>query len=280
MALIEAIFSSMRSLKGSAKARDEQMERKLASVSEFPAGVAMPLNPSVRVLGVVPRSVKTFTSSSYPALVKFRVAENVGTYTCMFKSGDDMRQDQLTIQLLKIIDAILRDDGIDLAFTIYDVLPISASEGIITFVDGALPLRIIETRYGSINGFFCGRSANSRSDVDDQVRDCFVESCAVWCVATYILAIGDRHLDNILVKRTGQVIHIDFGFIFGRDPKPFGTPPVRLTPSMVTAMGGKGSPGYTRFEQLARAAFISLRRHSTLILNLVRLMVDAGIPLT
>lgn len=46
---------------------------------------------------------------------------------------------------------------------------------------------------------------------------------------------------------------------------------------MVDAMGGTGSTHYARFTALCYTAFIGLRKNSNLILNLVALMVDAGI---
>lgn len=85
------------------------------------------------------------------------------------------------------------------------------------------------------------------------------------------------HTLFFLLLRTGKLFHIDFGYILGRDPKPL-PPPMKLSKEMVEAMGGVGSEHYHEFRKQCYTAFLHLRRHANLILNLFSLMVDASVP--
>lgn len=63
----------------------------------------------------------------------------------------------------------------------------------------------------------------------------------------------------------------------GRDPKPL-PPPMKLTREMIDGLGGYGGEQWHQLRNLCYTAFLHLRRHANLILNLFSLMVDASIP--
>mmetsp|Transcript_20671 Transcript_20671/g.41598 ORF Transcript_20671/g.41598 Transcript_20671/m.41598 type:complete len:310 (+) Transcript_20671:1297-2226(+) len=98
--------------------------------------------------------------------------------------------------------------------------------------------------------------------VKKDVMDAYVKSCAGYCVVTYLLGVGDRHLDNILLHQNGHLIHCDYSFILGNDPKTY--LPMRITEDMIRGFGGKESDNYAKFLSCTGAAFLVLRRHNNL----------------
>lgn len=58
----------------------------------------------------------------------------------------------------------------------------------------------------------------------------------------------------------GNLFHIDFGYIFGREAKP-GATPIRFTQQMADAMGGVNSEDYRMFKTYCcQVSFFSFLR--------------------
>jgi len=111
-----------------------------------------------------------------------------------------------------------------------------------------------------------------------EVMDNYIKSCAGYSIITYLLGVGDRHLDNLLLHVNGHFLHCDYSFILGRDPKTY--LPLRITEDMVLGMGGRDSDNFSKFLSIAGVAFVSLRRHNNvrILMALLRNMAYSKLP--
>ncbi|RHZ23402.1 hypothetical protein DYB37_001734 [Aphanomyces astaci] len=164
--------------------------------------------------------------------------------------------------------------------TVASVSPGIIFKGITEFVPDSCPLsQILRENHHSILSFLQRHQfdAGAVNHVNPVAMDIFVKSVAGYCVATYVLGVGDRHLDNLMLKPSGHFFHIDFGFLFGNDPKPL-PPPFRLTPEMVFAMGGLSGEPFQRCIQYACECFNLLRKHAHVLMAVLQLTKDCGLP--
>lgn len=242
----------------------------------------LPLDPSILVSGVYSEETAVFKSSLSPLKITFRTSAG-RHYPIIFKTGDDLRQDQLVIQIIMLMDQLLRKENLDLKLSPYKILATGATAGAVQFVPSS-SLAAISTKYRSggptpILNYLRTHNPDARAPlgVRKEAMDTYVKSCAGYCVITYLLGVGDRHLDNLLLAPSGHFFHADFGYILGRDPKPF-APLMKLGSEMADGMGGQQSENWARFKEYAFTAYAALRKQSGLVLNLFGLMVDANIP--
>lgn len=116
----------------------------------------------------------------------------------------------------------------------------------------------------------------AEAGVTEKQLENFIRSTAGYSVATYLLAIGDRHGENILIRPDGKLFHIDFGWCFGRDPKPY-PPLMKINKELVDAMGGVESPGFGRFMSYVLESFLLLRQECRLFICLINMLRGGGI---
>ena len=158
--------------------------------------------------------------------------------------------------------AIWAEEGLDLRMTAYTCLAMRDSMGIIELVNNAKTVYSIQrrARLGAIqvdsSQLYKWIKEHNRGPRLAQAIDTFTQSCAGYCVATFVLGIGDRHPDNIMVNEHGQIFHIDFGHFLGNYKKKFGLPrervPFVLTQDFLRVIAGgaenpKDTSSFTKY---------------------------------
>ena len=186
----------------------------------------------------------------------------------MFKR-EDIRTDQIIMSIIKLMYGILNKElGMDLGIITYRVRPTGSNEGFIEIVQNCCTLYKIQQSEMSLLNYILEQNTQS---TQHSIRVRFIKSCAAYCVITYLLGIGDRHLENIMVTNDGRLFHIDYGFILGQDPKPLNISHMRISTEMLDALGGIQSKNYEQFKKLCDQIYNTLRRHLNLFACLLGL---------
>ncbi|CAA6664833.1 unnamed protein product [Spirodela intermedia] len=162
------------------------------------------------------------SAAKVPIMITFNVTDRDGDpndikpQACIFKVGDDCRQDVLALQVISLLRDIFEAVGLNLYLFPYGVLPTGPERGIIEVVpntrsrnqmgeltDGGL-YEIFQQDYGPV-----GTSSF------EAAREMFIISSAGYAVASLLLQPKDRHNGNLLFDK---LVHIDFGFILETSP--------------------------------------------------------------
>lgn len=258
---------------------------------------SMPWAPSLEVCALELNSCSYFQSNSLPMKLSFRCCEiscnksiKFHNFEAIFKAGDDLRQDMLMIHMIRIMEKLWLQEGLDLQMVTFDCIATSERQGMVELVQNAETLRKIHQNSSFLTGSFNPKAIDAyirlwnTSELEYKTAvDKFLHSCAGYSVATYILGICDRHNDNILVTTSGHLFHIDYGKFLGdaqmlgsikRDRTPF-----VLTSDMAYVINGGDRPSkkFQTFIELCTLAFNIIRRHKNIFINLFSLMSNSKI---
>jgi phosphatidylinositol-4,5-bisphosphate 3-kinase len=272
--------------------RMKELKEQIIKINQsFPPKLVLPLNPRIEVSGLKVDKCKYMDSKKLPLWLVFQNADPQGKdIYVIFKCGDDLRQDMLTLQMIRIMDKLWKEEGLDLCMSPYQVVATGAAVGMIEVVMNAqTTAKITKEEGGGATAALFKESylkrwleSNNPPHEHKEVIQRFIKSCAGYCVATYVLGIGDRHNDNVMVTKDGKLFHIDFGHFLGNYKKKFGIKreraPFVFTPDFAYVMGGKDSPDFMRFTELCCKAYNIVRKHAAIFINLFALMLSTGIP--
>jgi intein/homing endonuclease len=235
---------------------------------------SFPTNPEKGSIRVLSDEITVKTSITRPIMIP-GVTLNGDKIRILYKN-EDVRKDKIMMDVIRLMNIILTKElGIDLNIVTYNVIPCTSKSGIIEIVDKSDTLYSITKKGVSLLNYALENNENA---VVVDLRQKFVRSCASYCVITFLLGIGDRHLENIMMTKDGQLFHIDYGFVLGYDPKPIEIPMMRISSEMINALGGENSKYFEEFKILCNQIYSCLRRHVNLFYSMLNLLVELQPP--
>ncbi|KAF6031160.1 hypothetical protein EB796_010518 [Bugula neritina] len=283
-------FAKITNVSGTIRVFPKGPERKNACLKELSKidvtpGCYLPSNPESVVLEIDYKSGAPMQSAAKaPYFARFKVEkvgltalERLGAVSevpdftdeskqiyqgCIFKVGDDVRQDMLALQIMELFQHVFKLADLEVYLAPYRVVATAPGSGVIECVPDTKSRDQIgrQTDIGMYEYF--------RHNYGDEM-------------STEFQAIKDRHNGNIMLDSKGHLIHIDFGFLF--ESSPGGNlgfePDFKLTDEMVLIMGGRvDAPPFQWFRELCVQAYLACRPYREAIVSLVSLMLDTGFP--
>eukprot|EP00884_Botryococcus_braunii_P016006 jgi/Botrbrau1/3089/Bobra.0070s0075.1 len=251
----------------------------------------LPTNPQSRLVAVVGDSATPMQSAAkVPILVGFKVEDGRSggmekVQSCIFKVGDDCRQDVLALQVIGLLKDAWRKAGLELYLAPYGVIPTGYECGIIEVVPRCKSRSALgETTDGGLYDIWRREFGAPGSARFEAARHNFIISEAGYAVACFLLQAKDRHNGNIMIDADGHLVHIDFGFILGISPGGnlgFETAAFKLSHEMTQLLdpgGTRASPHFRLFEEMCIRAYLVARAKAEAIIATVSLMAESGLP--
>ncbi|XP_073045657.1 phosphatidylinositol 4-kinase alpha 1-like [Primulina eburnea] len=268
------------------------IRRELEKIQVEGNDLYLPTAPNKLVQSIqVDSGIPLQSAAKVPIMITFNVVDRDGDYkdvkpqACIFKVGDDCRQDVLALQVISLLKDIFEAVGLNLYVFPYGVLPTDPERGIIEVVPNTRSRsQMGETTDGGLYEIFQQDFGPVGSPSFEAARENFLISSAGYAVASLLLQPKDRHNGNLLFDSLGRLVHIDFGFILETSPggnMRFESAHFKLSHEMTQLLDPSGvmkSDTWHQFVSLCVKGYLAARRYMDGIINTVLLMIDSGLP--
>ena len=311
MKRLEAI--AMKVCEGESKSKRLEILRQQLKEAVLPSEFQLPLDPHLRAVGFEIDGCRVMESKKKPLWLNLKNgSKGEKNIVLMLKVGDDLRQDALILQLLRIMNDLWKKEGLDMQMMIYGCISTGDERGLLEVVLnsstlGGILLDATDARKEGSKAGSLSRKITAAlkalndydvlkqwiwdkvcTDVDEmelrademekRIQN-FILSTAAYCVASYVLGLGDRHNDNLMITKQARFFHIDFGHILGNFKSKYGVKreraPMVFTHAMKNVMR---LDQYETFVDLCCDIYNILRRHSSLLVSLFTLSIPMNMP--
>ena len=212
--------------------------------------IRLPWDPSIIIVSI--DYMQRLNSSSRP--LKMTCRTDKGLIKTLLLKNEDVRTDRLAMTIGFFISMLTPY----VIVKTYEVFPVTPQMGCIEMVPNTTTLYDVREK-GTLLNFTMTLNPSLAVRV---LRERLITSCAGACLLAFTMGLGDRHLENMMVTSNAELVHVDFGWVFGDDPKHIQTP-MRITEDMVDAMGGRNSTTFSSFVQITQKGYEHMRQHAS-----------------
>lgn len=223
-----------------------------------------------------------FGESSAALRTRYRTGSQWGDHphwdmkSMIVKAGDDLRQEELALQLVQAIHNVWKEEGITCSAKPYVACATHVDRGVLEFVDDSNSIDGIKKSTGvlQLSKFFESAFGGRGTGALALAQQRFVESMAGYSVISYLLQIKDRHNGNLMISRKGELVHIDFGFLLTSSPGGwnFESAPFKLSQDLIDVMDGVDSDAFNYYKVLVFLGADAVRRKARDIISLLAVM--------
>ncbi len=93
-------------LNDTSKSSTSSSSKSWSNLVDFDAKIPLILDPDVKIHGINVESSTMFKSNLMPCKFVFKTDDQDGEYSVIYKIGDDLRQDQLVLQMIALMDKV------------------------------------------------------------------------------------------------------------------------------------------------------------------------------
>lgn len=235
--------------------------------------IIYPFDINYKITKILKREV--INSNTRPLFIEMEITNNnmnKKIVKFIIKKDKSLRKEQLISCLIDILLHKLNNMELQIIPS-YKIIMLSKDIGIIEYVENSQTLRSIGEKGYSLQNYILNLNINNKLDT---IKTRFVHSLSISSAIAYIIGLGDRHLDNIMINNMGQIFHIDYDYIMDNPIKLFNKPEIKLTNDIIDFLGGNNSFYYQEFKKMIVQIYNLYRANKTILYIFFKYIADSG----
>jgi len=249
------------------------------NMEEIKLPILYPFDYSWKIIKI--NEITVMKSNSKPILFDVIIENETKKKTkkvkFLVKNEQTLRKEQLISNLIYLLMQKFKQQEMSMSnnfenIPTYEIKMLNKNIGVIEFVEDSITLRQINDNGYTIQNYIAD---NNNGELMDVIKMRYMTSLSNCCCLSYILGLGDRHLDNIMINKKGQIFNIDYGYLLENPiTNILGAPNIKITNDMIDFLGGTNGKYYKLFKLNLVHTYDVMRLYKNIIISHYEMIGD------